>query len=142
MKPSYSKSLKKKTISIIDFEAPLEDQAIIFPCIKNAQLKDYLIAIKNVVIDAKNIVVASRISQDRVLILKTKELVHSFINQGAQIEINPIALASCIRKLVDSILNKRLIHWLEINNVMPHYFYGFRSGRSTVDAVSQFSNGH
>jgi len=53
------------------------------------------------------------------------------------LKLRPIALASCIRKLVDSILNERLIHWLEIHNVMPHYFYGFRSGRSTVDAVTQ-----
>jgi len=32
-------------------------------------------------------------------------------------------------------LNKRLIHWLESNSIIPNNFYGFRSGRSTTHAV-------
>ena len=32
-------------------------------------------------------------------------------------------------------LNKRLVHWLESNSIIPNNFYGFRSGRSTTHAV-------
>ena len=51
-------------------------------------------------------------------------------------KLRPIALATCIRKLVDSILNKRLVHWIESNNILPPNFFGFRVGSSTINAVS------
>jgi len=54
----------------------------------SSQLKQYLVALKNIVKDAKNIIAASKISQDRILVfLKSKELVDTFMKQGATIEI-------------------------------------------------------
>ena len=54
-------------------------------------------------------------------------------------KLRPIALAVCIRKLVDIILNKRLTHWLESNNILPTNFFGFRPNHSTIDAISQLT---
>jgi len=52
-------------------------------------------------------------------------------------KLGPIALATCIRKLVDTILTKRFDNWLEENNILPNNFFGVRAGHSTIDAVSQ-----
>ena len=52
-------------------------------------------------------------------------------------KLRSIALATCIRKLVDTILNKRLVHWLEVNNILRTNFFGLRAGRSTINAVGQ-----
>ena len=34
-----------------------------------------------------------------------------------------------------SILNKRVIDWVENNNIVSDALFGFRKGRSTVDAI-------
>ena len=46
-----------------------------------------------------------------------------------------ITLISTFSKIFTSILNKRLSNWAESNNVLSDAQFGFRKGRSTVDAI-------
>ena len=46
-----------------------------------------------------------------------------------------ITLVSTFSKIFTSILNKRLSNWAESNNVLSDAQFGFRKGRSTVDAI-------
>ena len=46
----------------------------------------------------------------------------------------PIVLTSCTGKLLERILNKRLQHFLEMNNILTERQLGFRRMRSTEDA--------
>ena len=45
----------------------------------------------------------------------------------------PIALTSCLCKKLERMINKRLIWYLESNNLLSRYQSGFRAGRSTND---------
>lgn len=47
----------------------------------------------------------------------------------------PISLLSTLSKILETIVNKRLILYLEDNKYLSTNQYGFRSGRSTEDAV-------
>ena len=47
----------------------------------------------------------------------------------------PIALTSCICKTVERMVNERLIHFLEKNNLLTKFQAGFRAERSTVDQL-------
>ncbi len=46
-----------------------------------------------------------------------------------------ITLVSCMAKLFTTILNKRLNDWCESHDVITDAQFGFRKGRSTVDAI-------
>ena len=48
----------------------------------------------------------------------------------------PISLLSCVRKLFEKMVCRRLNWWLEKNNVLSDFQFGFREGRSTMDALS------
>ena len=45
----------------------------------------------------------------------------------------PIALTSCLCKIMEKMINKRLNWYLETNNLLNNYQCGFRAGRSTTD---------
>ncbi|GBM15893.1 RNA-directed DNA polymerase from mobile element jockey [Araneus ventricosus] len=45
----------------------------------------------------------------------------------------PIALTSCLCKILEKMVNKRLIYYLETNKIFSPFQSGFRQGRSTVD---------
>ena len=45
----------------------------------------------------------------------------------------PISLTSCLCKIFEKIINKRLIYYLESNNMLAPTQSGFRTGRSTLD---------
>ncbi|CAF4294310.1 unnamed protein product, partial [Rotaria magnacalcarata] len=47
----------------------------------------------------------------------------------------PIALTSCISKLMEKMVAARLSHILETKNYFSEYQFGFRKGRSTIDAL-------
>jgi len=46
-----------------------------------------------------------------------------------------ITLVSSFSKMFTSILNKRVNDWVENNNIVSDAQFGFRKGRSTVDAI-------
>ncbi|PZC86734.1 hypothetical protein B5X24_HaOG206296 [Helicoverpa armigera] len=48
----------------------------------------------------------------------------------------PIALLSIVSKILEKIVNKRLIDYLDKNHIISDRQFGFRQGRSTEDAVS------
>ena len=45
----------------------------------------------------------------------------------------PIALTNCVCKLMEKMVNKRLVWWLEKNEKLSKYQCGFRKNRSTLD---------
>ena len=47
----------------------------------------------------------------------------------------PIALTSCICKLMERMISNRLVWYLEANNKFSKYQFGFRKNRSTMDAL-------
>ena len=47
----------------------------------------------------------------------------------------PLALTSCICKLLEKIVNARLVSFLESNDELSQFQYGFRRMRSTADAL-------
>jgi len=48
----------------------------------------------------------------------------------------PITLTSVLGKLFQKILNKRLTWYLEYNNILSPFQYGFRKGRNTLQALT------
>lgn len=48
----------------------------------------------------------------------------------------PISLASCVMKTLERIIKFRLQWWVERKNLLPNSQFGFRAGRSTMDAVN------
>ena len=49
--------------------------------------------------------------------------------------LRPITLSSCMGKLMERLLNSRLLWWVEHNGILPHYQSGFRKGRSCSDNI-------
>ncbi|CAH0552648.1 unnamed protein product [Brassicogethes aeneus] len=52
----------------------------------------------------------------------------------------PIAMSSCIRKVFEHIIKDRIEWWVEKNQFIPNFQFGFRKGLSTLDNVSILTN--
>uniref|UniRef100_A0A3B5QKI5 Reverse transcriptase domain-containing protein n=1 Tax=Xiphophorus maculatus TaxID=8083 RepID=A0A3B5QKI5_XIPMA len=52
----------------------------------------------------------------------------------------PIALTSCVGKVMERMVNNRLIYFLESREKIKKYQYGFRKGRSTTDPMVQLEH--
>ena len=52
----------------------------------------------------------------------------------------PIALTSCLCKVMEKMINTRLVWYLEKNNLISPFQYGFRKNRSTLDPLFRLSN--
>lgn len=50
----------------------------------------------------------------------------------------PISLASCIGKLFEQMVKLRLDYFVEKNNILPKFQFGFRKGKSTTDSFVYF----
>lgn len=48
----------------------------------------------------------------------------------------PIAMASTLLKTLERVINDRLQWWIEPQNLLPSYFYGFRRNRSCADCLA------
>lgn len=67
-----------------------------------------------------------------------KALVHPIHKGGDRDSVTnyrPISVLSTLSKILEKILNKRLVGYLETNNIIADNQYGFRKGKSTEDAV-------
>ena len=128
---------KKKINAITDFPYPDDEQGIVFSSIPNTTIKQYLLAMKSKVKDAKNIIAASRISRDRIFVfLKSRELVQTFIDEGASIKINnEIIRGKCLRSpakkitfsnvsasIPNSVLNTYIVDILKFKLASPITF--------------------
>ena len=52
----------------------------------------------------------------------------------------PIALTSCVCKLMEKMVNSRLVWHLEAHNLLSPVQFGFRKNRSTLDPLLRLSN--
>ena len=52
----------------------------------------------------------------------------------------PLALTSCLCKLMEKMINYRLVWFLEKNNLISPNQFGFRKNRSTLDPILRLSN--
>lgn len=52
----------------------------------------------------------------------------------------PISLTSCVGKLMEQVVNARIVDYLETNDMLPHNQVGFRPRLSTQDALIQIQN--
>ena len=50
----------------------------------------------------------------------------------------PISVLTCFAKLLEKIMYKRLINFVEKNNILSEHQYGFRKNRSTELAITEF----
>ena len=48
----------------------------------------------------------------------------------------PLALVSCLSKVFESIVNKKILKHLSFHNLISNHQYGFHQGRSTGDLAS------
>lgn len=78
-KPTFAEKLANKIQPLTNFEHPTEEQGLIFNHLEGTKIREYLVAIYQLVGGAANIIAASRVSGGRVIIfLAKKELVDSF----------------------------------------------------------------
>lgn len=78
-RPTFADKLQKKIQPLTNFDHPTEEQGLIFDHQEGAKIREYLLAIYQLVGGASNILAASRVSGGRVIIfLATKDLVDNF----------------------------------------------------------------
>lgn len=67
-----------------------------------------------------------------------KALVHPVFKKGDPKSVNnyrPISILTSLSKILEKILNSRLIKYMQLNNIISENQYGFCPGKSTEDAV-------
>lgn len=72
-----------------------------------------------------------------------KSIVHPIFKSGDRnclCNYRPIAVLSTFSKILERIMNGRLVDFLEANNLLAPSQYGFRTGKSTADAVHDLTN--
>jgi hypothetical protein len=56
-----------------------------------------------------------------------------FIKKADGAALSPISLASCLCKLLERLVNNRLLWWLKHHQKLPGSQFGFRKGKSCTD---------
>lgn len=72
-----------------------------------------------------------------------KSVIHPIHKTGDRDRVNnyrPISILPSISKILEKIINIRLINYLENNNLLSNCQFGFRPGKSTDDAVHELTN--
>ena len=87
----------------------------------------------------------NRIFRDHVFPEKWKEaIIIPILKSGKDStkcnSYRPIALIACLSKLLEKIINKRLMWYLEKHNLIDKSQCGFRQGRSTTDHVTRLTS--
>ena len=52
----------------------------------------------------------------------------------------PVALTSCLSKIMERMVNNRLVFYIESNNILPNIQCGFRKNRSTIDHLTRLAD--
>lgn len=71
------------------------------------------------------------------LMKEQKETQTIFIDKGDKEKVRPITLSSCMGKVLERMVNERLIWWAESQNILDKNQNGFRRGKSTVDNLAK-----
>lgn len=72
-----------------------------------------------------------------------KAIVHPIYKNGDRDSVNnyrPISILTSLSKILEKIINNRLINYLESQNILSNNQFGFRKNRSTEDAISTLVN--
>lgn len=86
---SYADKTKKKIVPIINIDNPTDEQGLIFNHVGENKIRDYLLAISQLVGGPQNIVAASRVSGGKVIVfLSSKELVLTFQEQHGGFQLD------------------------------------------------------
>lgn len=62
-----------------------------------------------------------------------------FIDKANKEKVRPITMSSCISKILERMINDRLMWWLEHNKLLDESQNGFRKGRSCNDNIARLS---
>lgn len=62
-----------------------------------------------------------------------------FIDKPGKEKVRPIALSSCVGKLMEKMVNERLIWWAEKNNKLVKDQNGFRRGSSCAENLTRIT---
>ena len=65
--------------------------------------------------------------------------VHKGGDRNVVSNYRPISVLPCISKILEKLLNNRLISFLTKNNILSNRQYGFRKGKSTQDAIKDLT---
>ncbi|CAK1590642.1 unnamed protein product [Parnassius mnemosyne] len=72
-----------------------------------------------------------------------KSIIHPIYKGGDRDHVNnyrPIAVLPALSKILERIINNRLVNYLEKHNFLSPSQYGFRSGKSSSDAIHDLTN--
>jgi len=124
-KPTYSQATKQQKIApITEIQNPTDEQGLVFNCVSDYKIRDYLVALTStkIIEDPSHIIAVSKVSRNRLVIhLKSKEILNSFFQNygGFQIEETYIKcrrLTSPIKKIIFSHVNPSIP-----NNILNDY---------------------
>ena len=57
------------------------------------------------------------------------------VDKSERVNYLHISLISSLAKVLETVIKKRLVNYLEKYNILLEYQYGFRDARSTQDAI-------
>lgn len=63
--------------------------------------------------------------------------IHKSNDKDRVTNYRPISILPSISKLLERVINRRLVKYMEINNLFSHNQFGFRTGKSACDAVHE-----
>lgn len=59
-----------------------------------------------------------------------------FIPKANSNKVRPISLAPCLLKLLEKMINERLVWWIEHYEIINHNQYGFRKNKSCIESLA------
>ena len=121
-------------LSTTDDSSPGEDN-ILYSMLRHlpGPAKDYLLKILNKIWVTGKLPRSWKIA---IVIPIRKPLKDPFLSTSYR----PIALTSCVCKLMEKMINTRLMWHLESNNLLSPFQFGCRKNRSTLDPLLRLSN--
>lgn len=69
--------------------------------------------------------------------IEWKENITVFIDKGNREKVRPITMSSCVSKVMERMINERLMWWAERAGILEEWQNGFRRGRSCLDNLAK-----